>query len=509
MNFMSGLRAETNADEHNISVTENGALGYRTTGRALLDLNFAVSSLRSRPDRDVTGMFAAACAEDLDLAIVWMFQARDPRGGQGERRLFRLCFSYLAREFPEKAAKLVPLIPEYGRWDDVVDLYFKVTSGVVRGALFNLISTRLNEDLVAMRDNRPVSLCAKWLPSENASARITRAEARELQRRLNVTPRKYRIMLSALRRRIDVVERKMSAGKWGEINYEGVPSRANLLYRDAFLNHDEERRRAFLASLKKDPSKIKASVLFPHEIVAGYDPSDYGGPVLDETLEALWKNLPNVFGDQAPGMLVVADGSGSMFTPCGRNGPMAVEVANAMAIYCAERLAPPYRDQYITFSSRPQYVDLSGATTLLGRVEIALEHDECSNTDIHAVFRLILDTAVKNHLRQEELPPTVLIISDMEFDYAASCARPDQRLFDVIRREYEEAGYLMPRLAFWNLCSRTNTIPVRENELGVTLVSGFSPSVMKMVMSGKLDPYEAMVDVLNDHRYDAVREALQ
>lgn len=510
MNFMSGLKAETNDGENNISVTENGALGYRTTGRALLDLNFAVSSLRTRPDMDVTGMFAAACAEDLDMAIVWMFMSRDPRGGMGERRLFRLCFRYLAREFPEKAVKLVPLIPEYGRWDDVVDLYFNVTNGAVRDALFNLISTQLNEDLVALRDNRPVSLCPKWLPSEGASSRITRAEARELQRRLGVTPRRYRIMLSSLRRRIDVVERKMSANRWGDINYEGVPSRANLNYRDAFLRHDTDRRNDFLASLKKDPSKIKASVLFPHEIVSSYNVHRWQHTNPDETLEALWNNLPNVFPGEAPNILVVADGSGSMFGTYGDRAPAPIDVANALAIYFAEKLPAQYHNKYITFSSRPQYVDLSGATTLLGKLEFALEHDECSSTDIHKVFQLILNTAVNNHLQQDALPETVLIISDMEFDAAAYIrSRPDETLFQTIRHEYADAGYQVPHLAFWNVCSRTGTIPVRENPLGVTLVSGFSPTVMRMVISGKLDPYDAMVDTLNDHRYDAVREALQ
>ena len=476
MNFMSCLKAETNDGENNISVTENGALGYRTTGRALLDLNFAVSSLRTRPDMDVTGMFAAACAEDLDMAIVWMFMSRDPRGGMGERRLFRLCFRYLAREFPEKAVKLVPLIPEYGRWDDAVDLYFNVMNGAVRDALFNLISARLNEDLVALRDNRPVSLCAKWLPSENTSSRSTRADAREMQRRLGVTPRRYRVMLSSLRRRIDVVERKMSANRWGDINYEGVPSRANLNYRDAFLRHDTDRRKDFLASLKKDPSKIKASVLFPHEIVSSYNVHRWQHTNPDETLEALWNNLPNVFPGEAPNILVVADGSGSMFGTYGDRAPAPID----------------------------------GATTLLGKIEFALEHDECSNTDIHKVFQLILSTAVNNHLQQDELPETVMIISDMEFDAAAYIrSRPDETLFQTIRHEYADAGYQVPHLAFWNVCSRTSTIPVRNNPLGVTLVSGFSPTVMRMVISGKLDPYDAMVDTLNDHRYDAVREALQ
>lgn len=514
MNFMSALKDEANSGDLNVSVTENGAIGYRTTNHALLDMNFAITSLRGKGDRDIEAMFSAACAEDVDLAIVWAFFARDCRGGAGERRLFRVCFRYLAREFPEKAVKIVPLIAEYGRWDDVIDLFFTVHAEPVKRVLFTVISDRLNADLLAMRDGKSVSLIAKWMPSENTSSQESRHRARKLALMLSVTPRRYRRNLAALRRYIDVVERKMSAGKWSEIDYERVPSKANLLYREAFSRHDPDRRDAFLASLKKDPSKINASVLLPHEIVGSYKISRWGTPQVDETLEALWKNLPNVFPGEAPNILVVADGSGSMMCGLANSRTTALDVANALAIYFAEKLPEPYRNKYITFSNHPQYVDLSGSTTLLGKVRTALEHSECANTDIERVFDLILDTAVKNHLRQDELPDTVMILSDMEFDEARGCGyfrcanKPFAPLFKTIADRYAAAGYTLPRLAFWNLCSRTGTIPVTENEAGVALVSGFSPTIVKMVMSGRLDPFVAMVDVLNGKRYDAVREAL-
>ena len=505
MSFMSALKQESNSGDLNLSVTENGALGYRTSGKALVDMTFALSSLRQKDDRAVQSMFSAVCAEDIDLAVVWLMWARDVRGGAGERRLFRVCFEYLAREFPEKAVKVVRLIAEYGRWDDVVDLFFAVDHVDVKKALFDTMSDQLNADLIALRDKKPVSLLAKWLPSISTSSDESRKRARKLALMLGVSPRQYRVSLSALRKHLDVVERKMSAQKWDKINYERVPSKANLLYREAFHRHDPDRRNAFLESLKKDPSKIKASVLFPHEIVSAYMPRGWlTSDAVDETLEALWKNLPNVFPAKAPSMLVVADGSGSMI--CGQ--PRPLDVANALAIYFAERLPGPYHDQYITFSSRPQYVDLSGATTLKGRIDIALTHDECSNTNIERTFNLILDTAVKNHLKQEDLPATILILSDMGFD-SAVWGRPDKTLFDNIRRSFSNEGYLMPKLAFWNISSRTGTIPVIENELGVALVSGYSPAIIKMVMSGKLSPYDVILDALSDKRYDPVKEALR
>ena len=507
MNFMNQLKNELDNGENNVSVTENGALGYRTTGKALLDLNFAVSSLRFRDVWEIEAMFANACAENLDLAIIWMFFARNVRGGMGERRLFRVCFDYLAREFPEKAMKIAALVPEFGRWDDLLDVMYVTTNKTVHDGIFRIVSDQLERDLLALKNKKPVSLLGKWMSSENSSSKRTRARAREMINLLQTTPRKYRVMLSALRKKIDVVERRMSHRDWAGIDYEAVPSKANLLYRDAFMKHDPERRQAYLDSLKNNEKKINASVLFPHEIVAQYMRGFYRGPMsTDETLEALWANLPNTMPSDA-NVLVVADGSGSMTWSPIDSGVRPLDIANALAIYFADKLSPAYRDEYITFSSRPQYVYLSGASTLLGKLQIALDHNECTNTDIKKTFDLILATAVANHLKQSELPDTILIISDMEFDGATEHGA-DQKLFSVIQNDFAAFGYKVPKLAFWNVCSRTNTIPVRENPLGVALVSGFSPAVVKMVMSGSLDPYEALMDMLNDKAYDCVREAL-
>ena len=326
-------------------------------------------------------------------------------------------------------------------------------------------------------------------------------------------------MLSALRKYIDVTERKMSANKWEEINYEAVPSRANLNYNSAFLRHDEERRREYLDKVNNGEAKINSSVLFPHDIVHKYMDRGWGlhlNSNKDSALEAMWKSLPNTVKD-GESTIVVADGSGSMLDCIGKTQITAWEVAHALAIYFAERLPKPYKNQYITFSSRPQLVNLGGADSLHGKLKLACEHDECSNTNIEAVFKLILQTAVQNHLSQSELPKNILVVSDMEFDKASdgrgrwngNFNSPSVALFDEIAELYRAYGYQLPRLVFWNVNSRTGTIPVKENELGVALVSGFSPNVAKMVMSGKLDPMDALMEALNVPRYDAVREALK
>ena len=519
MDFYQKLQNTLDDSSANRSVTENGAVGYKTSGKKLLDMNFAVSSLRSKPDKEVEMQFAEACGENLNNAIVWLFFARDCTKGMGERRLFRICFKYLAREWPVITRKLVPLVAEYGRWDD---LWCLLDSPNLKGCVLQLVTAQLTSDMRNAQQGKSISLLAKWLPSETTSSQETRNLAGIIRASLQVTPRRYRKVLSALRKYLDVTERKMSANQWGEIKYEAVPSRANLNYNSAFLRHDEERRREYLGKLEKGETKINSSVLFPHDIVHKYiDSPSWRLSTLpyDAALEAMWKGLPNTVEGGA-GTIVVADGSGSMTSPVGKTKITAWEVAHSLAIYFAEKLPKPFRDKYITFSMNPQLVNLSGANTLKGKLDIAVRHDECANTNIEAVFDLILRTAVQNQLRQDEMPKNIVIISDMEFDNCASSGsvnevnywtrhRPTTTLFETIAKKYESLGYKLPRLVFWNVNSRTGTIPVKENDLGVALVSGFSPNVAKMVLSGKLDPYEALMDTLNSPRYDKVREALK
>lgn len=368
-----------------------------------------------------------------------------------------------------------------------------------------------------MNQHNNISLLAKWMASCNASSKETRRYAHILRNGLGMTERDYRKMLSALRKYIDVVEVKMSGKRWEEIKYESVPSRANLIYNDAFLRNDEYRRRDFLARLEKGETKINAGTLYPHDIVHKYN----SARSVDSTLEGLWKALPDTVKGNG-NTIVVADGSSSMTCTIGNTNVSALSVANALAIYFAERSSGEFKDKYITFSERPQLVDLAGGKTLRDKIRIALGHNEVANTNIEAVFDLILTTAVKHKMSQEDIPANILIISDMEFDSCATSGavtrdrcgyssgrRPDARLFEVIKQKYESAGYKLPRLVFWNVNSRTSTIPVIQNDMGVALVSGYSVNIVNMVMSGELDPYKCLLEVLYDERYNPVGEALK
>ena len=359
------------------------------------------------------------------------------------------------------------------------------------------------------------SLIFKWLKSENTSSAESRELATKTRKAFGMTSRDYRRALTDGRKYIDIVERKMSSNNWQAIDYEKVPSKANLIYKNAFLKHDSERRQAYLDALTTGEAKINSSASFPHDIVHKYFSEGYYKSAIrneDTTLEEMWKALPD-FVNGNGNTIVVADGSGSMTCNIDpKTSTTALEVANALAIYFAQHQDGPFKNKYITFSSRPQYVNV-GYPTLRENLIEALNHNECSNTNIEAVFDMVLKTAVDNKLRQEEIP-NILIVSDMQFDGAVCCndskwSIPDT-LFETIAKKYASYGYkLLPKLIFWNLNThgRSKNVPVTQNENGVILVSGYSAAICKMVLSNKTDPYEAMVETLNSERYQAIEDA--
>lgn len=503
--FMTSLE-KVLGEEYNVSITENGAVGYRTTGKELLDINFSISSLRNKSEEEVVERFQRVLEEDLVLGIKWLFYASDVRGGVGERRLFRIGIKHLATTYPDITKALLPLIPEYTRWDNV----FCLLDTSLRDDVVKLVKNQLAYDMCCLAENKSISLLGKWMPSLNATSLETKRYARYLCSKLGLTDRKYRKMLSKLRAYLDVVEVSMSANKWSDIEYSAVPSRANLLYADAFLKHDKERRSAFLSSLSKGETKINAGVLFPHDIVCKYR----GGSVydIDHTLEELWKALPD-YVNGSGNTICVSDGSGSMQSyKIGKNtSKSCLDVAEALAIYFSERSSGQFKDKYITFSERPQLVDLSSGKMLREKINICRRYREVANTNIEAVFDLILYTATKSNMTQEDMPQNILILSDMEFDICAEANNGpiSKKLFQVIEERYKAAGYKLPRLVFWNINGRSDTIPVKENEMGVALVSGFSPAIVKMVLSNSTDPLDCLLEQVNSERYDLVQKAIE
>lgn len=405
--FMSALAERAYWLQPNVSVTENGAVGLRTTGKALLDCNFALSSMRNMSPDEIWEKFLLAYNENPMLAILWLFFARDAREGCGERRTFRVIFERFCNENPDAAIKLLRLIPFYGRWDDVIEVVFGHVPCKVRDEAIGLLFRQIQSDILMANTKQPVSILGKWMPSGNTSSKETRRRAEFLRNAFGWTSKQYRKNLSGLRKRIKVVEQQMSANQWSEIDYEGVPSRAAMNYRDAFLRHDGDRYDEYLTNVKEGKAKIHSGVLFPYDIVHAYR-SKWDA---DQTLEEQWKALPNKVPENGS-TLVVVDGSGSMGSSVGNTGVSCHDVARSLGIYFSEKLTGPYKNSFITFSANPKYVHFRDGLTLAAKLQIMRHHDECSNTNIEKTFDLILDTAVRNHLKQEELPANVLIISD-------------------------------------------------------------------------------------------------
>lgn len=479
-----------------LSYTENGALGYKTTGHALLDLNFRAASYRNAEPQAVLTDFIRAFDEDKSLAVKWLFFARDVRGGMGERRLFRIILGYLAVTYPELTQKMIPFIAEFGRYDDLLPL----TDSPCADAVIRYIGEQLAHDTDCMRAGQPISLLAKWLPSVNTSSQEARRLGRKLAAGLHLSEKQYRKLLASLRKYLDVVECKMCARAWEAIDYPRVPARASLLYRNAFSRHDAERYGAYIESVRRGKTKINADVLFPHDIVYRYCEETWNVTLkpFDPVLEALWDHLPNAV-PEGQRILVVRDGSGSMTLPIGDSGVSALDCSTALAIYFAERMQGEFKDKFITFSRHPALVDLSACKSLHDKLKRTFSEQDCSNTDIHAVFKLILQSAIADHLSQDAMPTAILILSDMEFDGHSHVW--NRSLFDAIASEYASYNLKLPKLIFWNLNSRTCVVPMTQNDLGVTLISGFSPHLTKMVMSAQLDPYRALVDILLSPRY--------
>lgn len=473
--------------------TENGATMHATSGSRLLDCWYRLSSMRGMDEKEIEGLFSDAFYENEDLAVRFMFYVLDMRGGAGERRAFDAMFSWLAGARPEFAASVLKLIPFYGRWDLLVK---RVWSDIVGEEALEIVRETLEKDVRAACEGRTTSLLAKWLPSVNCSSDDTRRKAKDLCRRLKIRERDYRRRLSLLRGTIGVVERRMSSGEWGEIDYSAVPSKANIVYREAFMRHDKERREGFLQDLKdgKEGVKINSSACFPYEIVRQMRPHSKDDP----TLEEMWKSLPDyVDGDATT--IVVHDSSGSMMSFVDKGQTvLAEDVADSLAIYFAERCRGAYKDKIITFSREPHFVDIGGCRTLSEKLLRLHRFSFVENTDICKVMRLVLAAAVKGRLEQKDIP-RILIVSDMEFDIGVDS---EKTVMDEIGDEFKAAGYSMPHISYWNVSNRSGGVPCREGDYGMTLVSGFSPSAVRIALAADCTPYSALCGILKADRYD-------
>lgn len=486
----------------NTVYTENGAAGYKTIGDKLVDFFYKVSSFRNETDEEILNNFSSIKNNPYVLKL--MFYIRDCRNGLGERHTFRVCLKELFTDissennYEELCTVIFDAILKYGRADD---LFYSIdfANTKVTTVLKTYLENKILEANKAYDENKPLNIMFKWFPSENTSSKQTTDLAKKVRTLLKMSSKDYRKMLSKFRSKLNVTEIYMCSKRWNEINYNKVPSKANLIYSDAFYRHDTDRRQQYLNDLAegKENVKINSKVNYPYEIFSKYqNKSCWRGTVnaYDETLEQLWKNLKSV--DGLENTMVVCDGSGSMETLLGKSKITALDVSRSLAIYCSQYCLGGYKNKFITFSANPKMVDLSDCESLHSKIVKTNNYADTSNTNIEKVFDLILKTAITNNCKQDDLPKQILIISDMEFDAEVNFTGNP---IESAQEKFKQYGYDVPKLVFWNVCSKTKAIPIQTNNLGVMLVSGFSQNVINMINNGELDPKKALIKELEKY----------
>lgn len=500
MNF-----ANVMAREGSVKKTENGARAYDTAGQgAMLDLFSQIGALRSRDENEIRNKFMRAFREDALLATKMLFYAGDIReGGLGERRTFRICLRWLAENRPDIVNKNMELIPYYNRFDS----WFVLCGTGCEKRMWQVVAKTLAKDVAAMKQSRndkwvPISLLAKWMPSENATSKETVKLAERAIKHLGMRPRQYRRTLSALRKHINIVERQMSEGRWGEIDYSQVPSYAMHNYSSAFARHDYERFNAYLQSVNKGTAKINAGVLFPYDLVGKYlSGSAWNGRVIkekNEVVEAQWKALPNYI-TKPMNAVVMADVSGSMWSAGGR--PMQTSVG--LAIYFAQHNKGAYHNKYMTFTTSPSFVNLREGASLLDCVKQVVNTGIGYSTNLEAAFKYILAEAVAYKVPKDEMPKALIVISDMEIDkYMRANARWD--FIETMKRKFKAAGYELPKIILWNVEARNDTFLSQSED--VLFISGQSASSFKELCNNLngVTAYEMMLKVLNGPAYARV-----
>lgn len=481
-----------NAAESNLVFSKNGALECASSGSALVDFNARATEFRNAHESVIFDAAVMAFAENPVDFVKLVFQTGDIKGGKGERRSFNICMDWLVATHPYIAMEVLSLIPEFTRWDNLVR-HIVSENKEIREYATSIVVEQFKKDLDTVRASKEdemvhISLLAKWMPSLQTKKSSDKILVRHLLRSLHMQEREYRKALSELRSHLNIIEKAMSAKDYKAIDMTKLSSKQQLRYAKFFNRVMQEERHEYIQAVLRGEKKMNASVLNPLEIYHEYIKKSRGVVSYNEDYEALW----SLISDKTAGngnTLVIRDGSFSMKVGFIRNSNATMlDAASAMAIYCAEHMTGPLKNKFITFSSRPQIVDLSECHTLAEKINHLFRYNDCTNTNIEATFDLILNAAIEGNLSQDEIPSYLLIMSDMEFDRARTFeSRSRAVLFDLIREKWNAAGYEMPTLVFWQLNGKRTIYPEIDSKNGIIFLSGFSVNELELVMAGRYE----------------------
>jgi hypothetical protein len=452
--------------------TTNGMATLDSSLNANVDLFFAIGSSRGK---DITPAFERAYQENRVLALRIAAWARDVRGGAGERQTFRNILMYIEKNHPSELSMFINAGPSFGRWDDILVL----TTPMGKKLAYDLIK----EALLVTQDG----LCAKWCPRKGTIAN-------ELRAHLGLTPKGYRKTIVTLSK---TVEQQMCSGQWDKINYSHVPSVASGRYQKAFGRHDTVGYTAYKEALKTGTNpkvKVNAGAVYPYNVLQSLRSGD------QDVALAQWNALPNYIGDAL--VLPMVDVSGSMSVPVGGNNNLScMDVAISLGLYLADKNTGVFKDCFLTFSEQSKIEVLTGNIIEKYRQLQRAQWD--MSTNIEGAFKEILHVAKANRVAEKDMPKYLVIMSDMEFN-AARCNTTDTA-FTLVRGLYADSGYTLPNIIFWNLNAREGNVPVAFDQQGTALISGFSPAIMKSVLSAtNIDPESIMLDTVNVPRYEMI-----
>lgn len=478
MNFADMMRNAGNA-----TYSENGGRVFNSTGNSLLDMYATIGGMRNRDEYDIVGKWYAARQDNETLADNMILYIRDCRGGLGERRIGRILLRNLAAVEPAKVVRNFDLIIENGRWDDL----FCLIGTKVENEVYDFVQSQFRKDVKDLAKGRAVSLLGKWMPSINTSSQDTRALARKFCAHWKLSERTYRKTLSALRTKIDIVEKKMSEGKWNEIDFSHVPSKAMNRYVNVFNSRCGAEFLAYKQKLVAGETKVNAATLFPADIVKKY----LNTHSLDTVDEEQWKAMPNYVNGEYD-CVVVADVSGSM--TCCNNEPMATSIG--LATYFAQRNKGAYHGLYMTFTDHPSFITIRDGQKLTSIINDVKRKGVGYSTNVDAMMEAIYNMAVKTR----EVPKAVIIISDGEFDRYCTRGFADS-IVAKWNQKLMRAGLPQTKIISWNVACRHDTViaPATDN---VAFCSGYSAGVFKNLL-GMIEKsaYDAMVEVLTNEKY--------
>ena len=448
------------------TTTANGAVAHSSTLNSCLDY-FAVAGNR----HSSLQQFLAAFEEDPTAALRILFWSRDCRGGAGSRWSFVEIIKYLQENNPSAFSQIFKFIPIYGYWKDI----FKNLSPSKE------LVSYICDTLIDEQDH---SLLAKYIPRKGLWFA-------ELRKHMKLSPSEFRHYIV---NKTQVVENYMCARKWSDIDYSTVPSVANKMYSNAFRKHDCERYVSYISAVNRGEAKINSSVLFPCDLYHAYSTHR----IQDDAIIAMWDNLPNFMEGCTDRILPICDVSGSMWSNYGSIRPIDVSVS--LGCYLSERNEGIFKDAFMTFSEEPMLQYLHG--NIIERFRSLKCAEWGMNTNLQRVFDLVLNKAIQNNVPEEEMPTKLLIISDMQFNEASRT----QTNFEVIQQKYNNAGYKMPDIIFWNVsCHNYNNVPMNVYDKHTSIVSGYSPSILKAVLSGRMiTPVSIMLETINSDRYSQI-----